>query len=295
MADNVGTPSCGLLPDNAFGCILHQGDLNNLCHVRQVCRDWCRMFDEVVKGISIEGSYCGGHRAWRCLSFPALQYLACRNCDDCSFQHVCSWLSSSSQVTTMKVTLAVGGSCLTAPLATAVSHLPKLQHLIISKCCCSQMPSDIGHHHALKTLDFSHNHISELPASIGYLTSLQKLDVSDNRLSNLPESLFGLKQLTELVLSHNLLTDLNPAVSQLSNLSSLNMACNRLKGLPQSMQRMLHLKYLNLTMSFSHPIRHEISSPIGVLGHLLLNNSTLHLQMDESAMGFVKMRVRILK
>jgi internalin A len=88
-------------------------------------------------------------------------------------------------------------------VASAVSLVPKLEHLYIASLRLHSFPLWIRPLRELRTLACEHNSISELPDWVSEFAHLEKLWLSDNTLKRLPASLRKLKYLSDLNLRGN--------------------------------------------------------------------------------------------
>ena len=94
----------------------------------------------------------------------------------------------------------------------ALTILPNIQTLILSRNGLTTLPSSIGNLPNLQELRLQNNQLTALPSSLGNLPNLITLDLDDNQLTALPESLGNLPNLQTLFLGDNPVTDQNSVV-----------------------------------------------------------------------------------
>lgn len=95
--------------------------------------------------------------------------------------------------------LCHGGTIIPA----SISHLKRLETLIVTGHYMKQLPHSISELEALKSLSITNGPLQQLPHHIGKLKNLEELRLQNNQLSRLPRSMMTLTNLQFLNIEHN--------------------------------------------------------------------------------------------
>ncbi|MBN2892049.1 MAG: leucine-rich repeat domain-containing protein [Bacteroidales bacterium] len=150
-------------------------------------------------------------------------------------------------------------------LDSTISHLKRLQVLILEDNYLTQIPGQVCKLKNLQILRINSNNLNELPEDIGLLENLEEISASNNNLTYLPLSLSKATKLKILNFDHNLLTSIIIDFSGMKNLAVLNLSDNKLKGLPTSIGKLENLISLDIS-----------NNPIESLPNQIYNLKNLH-------------------
>ncbi len=171
---------------------------------------------------------------------------------------------------TVLVKLCLSGNKLTDLPKHIITHLTKLEILILYDNHFSTAPKSIGALRALIYLDLENNILSGPLDSIWQLTSLQTLNLKRNELTELSEDIGQLTALVKLILSGN------------SKLTSLPKALKELKSLKKlELQSMSKLTRLSVGIFVERPSQLEVDVQYTPIDTFERPASPTHSENDE--------------
>nr|WP_295874375.1 leucine-rich repeat domain-containing protein [uncultured Chitinophaga sp.] len=140
-----------------------------------------------------------------------------------------------------------------ASAISALSALPQLKGLGMTKTKMSELPDSIGLLTGLEALEITGNQLKALPDSLQSLKALRILNLRTNRFTTFPKNLSGLPMLEELSLRFNEIKTLPKEIAALTSLRVLDLSSNSIAVLPPAIKELsqlkeLHIKYNKLTL-----------------------------------------------